>query len=319
VKSCQGIRVESAKINRLGLVHDRRWMIVSKDFEFISQRTFPKMALIKQKLVNSQDEIDYENPVYLILEAPDAPPLRIKINDEKPSDQVVTVTLWEKPLKARLVGQGSDDWFSLVMGRQCHLVTLVSTEKHERPLKPKYDRNPPEARIQAAFSDGYPMLLASTRSFEEVRTKFEELNAIRKKEEANKEKKEEDEKGKKYDLNFVPSIVRFRPNIIISGDLKPWVEDRWKHISIEGRVNLKTAKHCDRCTVPDIEHTAGVRDPGLLMTKTLRTFRSSEILGGSPNSVFFGVNVIHDLASVGQTLRIGDRLTIVEEGKAKFA
>jgi len=323
VKSCQGIRVETAKFNRLGLVHDRRWMIVSKDFQFLSQRTYPNMALIKQKLVNSHDEIDFENPEYLILEAPDASPLRIRINDEdkEKSEQVVTVTLWEKPVKARLVGQSSDEWITSILGRPCHLVTLISTEKHERPISPKFDRNPAGTRIQAAFSDGYPILLASTRSFEEVRTGFEEITAQRIKEEETKENKDVQENTsikRKYDINFVPSIVRFRPNIVVSGDLKPWVEDRWKHISVGGRVNLKVAKPCDRCTVPDVEHTAGVRDPNLSMTKTLRAFRSSNMLGGKENAVYFGINIIHDSAAINQVLHIGDNIIILDEGKPQY-
>ena len=41
VKSCAGIRVESADLWETGLYLDRLWMVVTEDGRFLSQRTVP--------------------------------------------------------------------------------------------------------------------------------------------------------------------------------------------------------------------------------------------------------------------------------------
>ncbi len=51
IKSLGGIRVKSAKIFEKGLEHDRRWMLIDSDNEFMSQRLYPKMALFKLQVV----------------------------------------------------------------------------------------------------------------------------------------------------------------------------------------------------------------------------------------------------------------------------
>ncbi|CAF1100216.1 unnamed protein product, partial [Brachionus calyciflorus] len=67
VKSLPGIELDQALISKDGVMHpvnknviDRKWMIVDSNRSFISQRKFPKMALIKQR-------VDGEN---LVLSAP---------------------------------------------------------------------------------------------------------------------------------------------------------------------------------------------------------------------------------------------------------
>ena len=46
IKSAAGIAVREAKLTRRGLEYDRRWMVVDGQGKFLTQRRFPRMALI---------------------------------------------------------------------------------------------------------------------------------------------------------------------------------------------------------------------------------------------------------------------------------
>jgi uncharacterized protein YcbX len=46
IKSCKGFKVESAIVGKRGFLFDRIFMIIDKESKFVSQRTYPKMALI---------------------------------------------------------------------------------------------------------------------------------------------------------------------------------------------------------------------------------------------------------------------------------
>ncbi len=51
VKSLGGFSITEAKVTTTGFEHDRRWMLVDKDGKFMTQRTFPAMALLQTAIV----------------------------------------------------------------------------------------------------------------------------------------------------------------------------------------------------------------------------------------------------------------------------
>lgn len=52
VKSLAGISANSWPVTGKGFQHDRKWMIIDNDRQFLSQRKLPKMALIKTALTD---------------------------------------------------------------------------------------------------------------------------------------------------------------------------------------------------------------------------------------------------------------------------
>jgi uncharacterized protein YcbX len=50
IKACRGVEVESSCVERMGLEHDRRMMIVTPEGEFLTQREYPRLALVTPKL-----------------------------------------------------------------------------------------------------------------------------------------------------------------------------------------------------------------------------------------------------------------------------
>ena len=53
VKSLAGVELQSAHLDRFGLVGDRRWMVVNEERRFLSQRELSTMALIAAELTES--------------------------------------------------------------------------------------------------------------------------------------------------------------------------------------------------------------------------------------------------------------------------
>ena len=47
ITSLGGIEVQNAALTDRGLAHDRRWMLVDEHNQFLTQRSFPRMALLK--------------------------------------------------------------------------------------------------------------------------------------------------------------------------------------------------------------------------------------------------------------------------------
>ena len=50
IKSCAGIARDSVRLTPYGLEHDRNWMVVDAQGRFVTQRTHPRMALIRPAL-----------------------------------------------------------------------------------------------------------------------------------------------------------------------------------------------------------------------------------------------------------------------------
>ena len=50
IKSLAGIRLKEATVEERGFELDRRWMLINENGQFLSQRTFPQMALVKVEI-----------------------------------------------------------------------------------------------------------------------------------------------------------------------------------------------------------------------------------------------------------------------------
>jgi len=52
IKSLGGISLQSATVEERGLQYDRRWMLVDESNQFITQRYYPQMALLRVEIQN---------------------------------------------------------------------------------------------------------------------------------------------------------------------------------------------------------------------------------------------------------------------------
>src|SRR5512138_348898 len=99
IKACRGFEVESACVERMGLQHDRRMMVVTPHGEFLTQREYPRLALVTPKLNNGMLE----------LSAPSYDSLQLGIQT---TGSPVAVNVWKsKNVQAIDQGEEAAQWF----------------------------------------------------------------------------------------------------------------------------------------------------------------------------------------------------------------
>lgn len=145
IKSARGIAVQSATVDRFGLVGDRRWMLVDSSGKFLSQRTVPTMALLE---VAAED-----GGIHLTW---DGESIDVAIPD--PRGDCVIAQVWEDTIVAPLADAGVNDWLSARFHQPVRLVHCPDTAL--RGVEPGYA--PPGQLV--AFSDGFPLLVISEAS-----------------------------------------------------------------------------------------------------------------------------------------------------------
>ena len=224
-------------VDARGPLHDRHWMLVTPEGRFLTQRELPCMALVLPKIVDDG----------LLLHAPGMFDLEVVAE----SDEELQVQIWRDTCTARVMSPAADQWMSDFLGVSARLVYL--SPESTRQLDPAYARS----GDQTGFSDGFPFLLISQASLDDL--------------------------NRRMGLNL--PMERFRPNLVVSG-CEPYAEDGWKRIRI-GELSFRVVKPCSRCVIPTVNPETGERE-GNEPLKTLMIYRKEG------NNVYFGQNLIHD-------------------------
>jgi uncharacterized protein YcbX len=146
VKSLTGIGVTRWPVTKTGLQYDRKWMLIDSDAHFLSQRTLPRMALIKTALTANA----------LLLNALGMTELALPLVPA--NGDVITSQIWHDYCAAQSVSVKADQWLSDFLETDCRLV--YQPDDSIRPVDPNYGL----ASDQASFSDGFPFLIISENS-----------------------------------------------------------------------------------------------------------------------------------------------------------
>ena len=156
IKACRGFEVDTAKVERMGLQHDRRMMVVTPEGRFLTQREHPRLALITPKLNNE----------VLELGAPDYDSIQVGIQT---TGYPVLVGVWKsKNVQAIDQGEEAAEWFSDWLGSEARLVHIA--DGYRRRLNPEYAVN---ADDHTGFADGYPILLTSDEGLQDLNSRLE--------------------------------------------------------------------------------------------------------------------------------------------------
>lgn len=252
IKSCAGTSVRHAVVDGAGLAWDRRWLVVGENGIFMTQRGFPRMALIVPTV---QDDV-------LRIQAPGMDDLFIGLDAgrDQPEEKVV---VWRATLAAHPVGSEAARWFSEVLGVPCSLYRVAEPLERlpdDAFVQPWVDTFGEEAgqTHEFAFADGFPLLVANQASLDALNERLQAAGHAP-----------------------VP-MDRFRPNIVIDG-LEAFDEDHVAWLDFAG-MRLGLIKPCTRCTVPDVDQATG--QPGMEPGQTLAQFRRFDA------GVMFGQNAI---------------------------
>ena len=155
VKSLAGIQLDKSKVDSMGLQFDRRWMVVSPEGGFITQRTVPKMALINTSIDDGQ----------LTLSTKDKEPHQVALTTA--DSEKMDVVVWKDSLRVSKVGADTDAWLSDALGISCHLVYI------EDDVVRQCDLDFSDEGERTGFADGFPILVISEGSLIDLNQRLE--------------------------------------------------------------------------------------------------------------------------------------------------
>ena len=156
IKACRGFEVESSFVESMGLKDDRRMMVITEEGEFLTQREFPRLALVTPTL---KDEV-------LTLCAPDFDSIQIMIQK---TGFTQPVSIWSSEgVQAVDQGEEAAQWFSDWLRTPVRLVHIA--EGYKRRLNPKYAVH---ADDHTGFADGYPILMISEESLQDLNSRLQ--------------------------------------------------------------------------------------------------------------------------------------------------
>jgi len=148
LKSAASVSVKKATLDNLGFENDRRWMLVDPDGNFLSQRQFPEMCLIK---AHADDDM-------LSVSVPGQDAIKVSAN----KDKVMQVVVWGDSCRAYDVGEVASEYLSNFLKTACRMVCFPADEKRQVDLN---YANPGDL---TGFSDGFPLLIISRASLDDL-------------------------------------------------------------------------------------------------------------------------------------------------------
>lgn len=157
IKSLGGIRLSEAVVEEKGFRYDRRWMLVDDEGIFISQRSYPQLALLSVALGESE----------LIVSHSKEEKMRVTIPYELSTGPEMMVTIWDDQVLAKIVHPDLDVWFSNFLEFKVSLVMMP--ESTHRKVNTKYAVH----SESVSFADGMPYLLIGQESLNDLNSRLE--------------------------------------------------------------------------------------------------------------------------------------------------
>ena len=247
IKSCAGMPVQEATLLESGLaahgVHDRDWMLVTEQGQFLTQREFPRMALIKPRPDGGMLRVSAPHMADLLLP--------LAWDADAPAR---TVQIWDDSVDAADCGDAASGWFSEALATQQRMPQQIRLVRfhHDvvRPTSVKWTAGLPS---QTRFADGYPLLLIGQSSLDDLNARLRAAGR-----------------------DALP-MDRFRPNLVVEG-LEAFEEDYLTALST-GASEIRPVKPCARCPIPSIDQATGVPGPDPL--DILQTYRANPRMDGA--------------------------------------
>jgi uncharacterized protein YcbX len=209
-------------------------MLVTEDGSFVSQRTVPRLALVRTAL--KFDSLQVRAPGMLRLDIP------VAGFDYSPTRRI-DVQVWESRVEAFPENDLVNTWFSRFLEIPVRLVRI--DPDFRRICDPAWTG---EQQAITQFADGFPLLIISKASLDDL--------------------------NRRLQAGGQPPVPmeRFRPNVVIDG-IDAYGEDYLKDLSTES-YTFRMVKPCARCGIPCVDQeTAAVGNEPLDTLATYREDR----------------------------------------------
>lgn len=149
VKGLRGSDIERSTVERRGLQHDRRFLVVGQDRVFLSLRSTTEMARV-EALVDGGS---------LSLKKEGLGEISVGLTTEGPLERV---RVWKKWVGGRHVSRETDEWLSKALGQRCRLYWMP--EGARRRVAAPFN----SGDDLVSFADAMPILVASESSIEDL-------------------------------------------------------------------------------------------------------------------------------------------------------
>ncbi|TBU42536.1 hypothetical protein BD309DRAFT_1019928 [Dichomitus squalens] len=201
-------------------------------------------------------------------------------------------------------GRSPSDILSQYFEQPVHLM-MKGPRVRECPTTLAY----PDLKASAMFQDGYPFLVASEESLQEV-GRVISAYATHESPEAQIGQLDR-ERWRDGDIK----IERFRPNIVLQGSGVPFAEDMWRQLVIRQRDSsedeesrtFSLVSKCTRCLLPNVDTVTGTRDAAVPYKVLLKFRRNRD--PARMSKPCFGCNAVVGGEGV---VSIGDRVEVKE-------
>ncbi|MBO9553961.1 MOSC N-terminal beta barrel domain-containing protein [Cellulomonas sp.] len=274
VKSFAGLPSSVVDVDRAGVRGDRRWMVVdARDGGTLTARRDPVMLSAR---ATPQDD------GAIVLAAPGLDPLHVAVPDGLP-DRTTTLSRLDRATDA---GDAAAAWCSELLAKDVRLVWLDDPARRGMSEKHGGTRDDP-----MALTDTGPVHVttaASLRRLDEWAAQAHDdvvAQALAAGEPAPNPYRALD-------------MRRFRPNLVVDGDLEAFEEDGWSRLVV-GDLELRFADRCGRCVMTTIDPDSLVmgREP----LRTLARHRRAD------GEVWFGIQMVP--VRLGR-VSVGDPVTV---------
>ncbi|MGL6050320.1 MAG: MOSC N-terminal beta barrel domain-containing protein, partial [Aeromonas salmonicida] len=256
IKSTAGMPLTRARVTEEGLQGDRRYMVVKPDGTFITARTHPQLQQVVATPIEGGLQLRYPGFELLTLREQDF------------SRTPRTTGVWRDSFTALHTDISADLWLSKVAGEPVALLWLGEQS----------DRFREKTGTRVSFADGYPLLLISQSSLDDLNLRSDALH----------------------------QMSQFRTNLVATGT-RPFEEDSWVRIRI-GEVEFSVAKPCSRCIMTTVEAGTdrfnALKEPLATLTRYRR---------GEDGDVYFGQNLV---ALNEGWIEAGSEIEVLETARA---
>jgi uncharacterized protein YcbX len=322
IKALRAVELDEVEVTKEGFPHDRRFMLlhVTKDKEGntvnknIHVAHYPESVLFTPSLDTAAGTmtVTYKPP------QGDSKTIDIPLRPNTNDLSTIEVEMHKSPTKAYQMPQEYNDWFSSCYDKE---VILVYLGEHLRPVLMSSSANGQQQQTTSnsatgwlssiantaanylptsltssvpspgiTFADCAPYLIASSRSMDSLQSRL-------------------DPSSSDFD------ILKFRPNIIVSGASEPWEEDFWSQLTIGSKTTIECVHNCGRCKSINIDYETGAPGTGEHGTMLKKMQSDRRVDRGMKYSPIFGRYSFLGEGCEGEIIRVRDEVEVTRRNE----